>query len=102
MEALGIRILDRPAGLDEPQGDAALMRPLIQGLAGELGAVIADQTLREAARGGQPVEHVGDAGPRERVIDFEGGTLAGEVIHDGQRPEAAPIGQWIRPSARLR
>ncbi len=55
VEALSVRILHRFPGLDEVQCYAALVRPLIQDLAGELRTVVAHDTCWQSSRQCEPI-----------------------------------------------
>ena len=82
VEAFRERVLNRLARLNELERDPACVRPLIEGLSSELGAVVADNRARKAARGGQPVEDARHTLARQREVHGERGRLAGEIIDE--------------------
>jgi hypothetical protein len=51
--------------------------------------------LRQPDRAVQAIEDPRDAESGQRAVDFDGDALAGEVVHDVQRAEAAAIGQRV-------
>ena len=67
----------------------------MQGLASKLRAVVHGDGLGQAMISGELIEHGDDARAPDAVIGPEGGTLAGEVIHDGQGAEAATAGKLV-------
>ena len=67
----------------------------MQGLASKLRAVVHGDGLRQAMSFGQAFQHGDDARATDAVIGPEGGTLAGEVIHEGQGAEAATVGKLV-------
>src|SRR5688572_13386643 len=82
VEALDVGVLDRLAGPDEVQLDAALVCPGVQHLAGELGTVVADDAFGQAAYLRDRGEDLRHAETAEGGVDLDGQRLAGEVIDD--------------------
>jgi len=96
VEALGERILNRLAGLNELKRDAARVCPLIECLAGELGTIVTDERRREAARYGQLIKHAHHALARQREVDFDRRRLAREVIDARECAKLPPVAQCVR------
>ena len=59
VEALDKAVLDRLARLDEAKGDASVVCPLFQGVADELGSVVADDGFWISAPLADRVEYFG-------------------------------------------
>ena len=62
---------------------------------GELGAVVADDHARTTPAFGDPVELAHDPRAGERGVDDQAETLAGEVVDEGQHPEAPAAGERV-------
>src|SRR5438477_7461799 len=88
VEAFDESVLGGFARCDEVQLHVVLLRPVVQGLASKLRAVVDGDGLRQAMSFGQAFQHGDDARATDAVIGPEGGTLAGEVIHQGPGAEA--------------
>ena len=95
VEALDEGISGRLAGLDELQADLALVRPLIEHVAPELGPVVTANLPGKAPRGPDALENGDHAVAGQAAIRFEDGTVRGDVLDEGARPNAAPVGQRI-------
>lgn len=67
IEALADRVLDRLAGIDKAQFDAVLIRPLVQRLAGQFGAVIEHDLGGHPALGGDAGQDLHHAFPGRLV-----------------------------------
>jgi hypothetical protein len=68
VEAFAVGILDRLAGVDEPQADVSLVSPLVEGPAGQLRPVVQHDLGRlSPALGHDPVKDTGD--PRSWLDD---------------------------------
>ena len=61
----------------------------------KLRAVVHSNGLGQAVGFGQLIEHGDDARAPDGVIGPEGGTLAGEVIRQGECAEAATVGKLV-------
>ena len=68
----------------------------MEGLASKLRAVVHGDGLGQALSSGEMIEHGDDARAPDAEIGPEGGTLACEVIHQGEGAEAAAVGKWVR------
>ena len=79
-EPLGEGVLRRFARRDVVPFDLVLVRPSQDGVAGELGTVVADNGLGLAPRGEKPIELTGDPDPRDRGIRNEGQAFARAII----------------------
>lgn len=96
VEALGVGVLGGLARLDEVDGDAALVSPNVEGLAGELGAVVTQDGSWSATLDHEGLQLTSDASAGQRQVDHRGQALASEVVHDVEGSEAAAIRQRIR------
>ena len=67
----------------------------MEGLASELRAVVDGDGLGQAISFGEVRQHADDARAADAVIGPERGTLAGEVIHEGQGAEPAAVGKLV-------
>ncbi len=76
--------------------DPGLVSPAQDRVAGELGAVVADDHPRRAACRDQPIEFGRHLQTRERGVGDQGDVLAGAVVDDRQNAEAAAIGELVR------
>lgn len=88
-------VVRRLAGSDELQLHARGLGPAVQGLAGELRAVVGADDSRTFALGPQPLQHPGHALAGQRVIRFQAGTAAVPQVHDRQHPEPPAILQAV-------
>ena len=95
VEALDVAVVRRLAGPDELQLHARGLGPAVQGLAGELRAVVRADDSRAFALGSQPLQHPGHALAGQRVVRFQAGTAAVPQVHDRQHPEPPAILQAV-------
>ncbi len=91
VEAFDNRVLHRATGIDEPDPNAVLIRPLIERAPGEFGAVVAHDFVRLPMDGGGRVQRALDGAilARQVIDDIEGakGAATGErVSHEIHRP----------------
>src|SRR6516165_6214099 len=77
-------------------GDAALIDPGQDGVAGEFSTVVADHHPGLAALSHQPVQFPRDPGARERGVSHQRQALARAIIDHGQEAETAAIRELIR------
>jgi len=96
VERLDEGVLDRFSRRDVVSPDPGLVGPAQDRVAGELGAVGADDHPRLAARRDQPIELGRHPQTRERGVGDQGVVLAGAIVDDRQDAEAAPVGELIR------
>ncbi len=95
IEAFDESVLGGFARGNEVQLHLVLLRPVMQRLASELRAVVEGDGLGQAVGSGELRQHGNDARAPDAVIGPEGGTLAGEVIHQSEGAEAAAIGKLV-------
>lgn len=95
VEALDERILRRLTWLDEVQPDHSSSRPEEHRLAGQLGAVVADDGLWQRSGLGQPIQLAGQPQPRDREVNDLDNTLTAEVVDDIENLEATTVGELI-------
>ena len=75
-----------------------MLRPIGEaqdGVRGELGAVVADDHARPAARGDERLELARDPQPGERCVGDQGEAFPRAVVDHGQDPEAPAIGHLV-------
>jgi len=72
------------------------IRPLQDGVAGELTAVVADNHLRFPSSLNDPIQLTGNSQAGKGRIGDEAQTLPGAIVDDGQHTEPATIGERIR------
>ena len=82
MNHLGENVLYRLAGCDVMSGDLVIVRPLQNGFHGRFDAVVADDDLRLAAIGQEPIEFAGDPNARDRGIGDNAGHSRAVDEHD--------------------
>lgn len=93
--ALDEDVLDGLARTDELQRHAAFVRPAVQRLPGESGAIVTHDAPWKPAHSGQPCEHLGEAQGRQRVRDHDGQALARELVDQREAPKWPAFGQGI-------
>jgi len=85
VETLHVGILDRLSRSNKLQRDAACVRPLIERLAGKLGAIVAHERLRQRPLGRKRLERGDHPLATEAKVHDDRRTVASEVIHDRER-----------------
>jgi hypothetical protein len=91
VERLNTWVIRRGPGPAAGQFDAVAMRPLIQGLGGELRPIIHSQHLGPSVCAGQPFQHHGHPRPTQGSINLDSRTLTGHVIHEREGAKPPPI-----------
>src|SRR6184192_2790837 len=89
VEAFDVGILDWLAGADEVQLHPDPVGPGVEGLPGELWAVVHHDELRETAHSCDQRELAADAQTADRGVQDEGQHFAGEVVDHSEYAEAA-------------
>ena len=95
VEAFDVGVLVRSAGLDVLDGHALLLRPLGEGFAQELGAVVGPQHLRQGTLAPDLFEDAHQACRGDRRVDLDVDRLAIEVVGDVERPEVSAAGERV-------
>jgi len=95
VEALRVRVLDRLARIDEPQGDPALVRPLIEHFARQLGSIVEHDRAGTPARGHHPFQHLRHPHPGEAGVDLDRERFPRGGIDHHQHPDPATRRQRI-------
>jgi sugar phosphate isomerase/epimerase len=80
VEALDVGVLDRFAGPNAAERDAALIRLRVARAARKLGTVVQDDPLWHPDRRREPLKDAHDARPWQRPIDLNRQTLARAVV----------------------
>ena len=88
VEALHKRVLGWLAGLNEVQANAASVGPTVQSMADELRPVVRDDDFGQPTLLDELLEHSSHTSSRKRPVDFDGQTLAAELVHNRQRSES--------------
>ena len=91
VEALDMGVVDRLAGADEVEFHARAAGPSVDGLADELGAVVANNSRGLATMCSQQVELSGNSSAADGGRDDGRECLAGELVDDVENTEAAAI-----------
>ena len=92
IEAFDEGILGRLAGLDEMQLDATALAPKEHLLAGELGAIVANDHPRQSTALSEFIETTCDLQAGDRHVHDLGHALARVVVHDVEDPDS-PTGR---------
>ena len=83
IEAFNESVLHGLSRLNVMKGDARRLSPEVKGFAGQLGAIVQSDDLRQGPGESEFLKHINDGGPTEGGIDMDGQALTGKVIHDG-------------------
>jgi hypothetical protein len=95
-------VLYRLARGDVMPVDLAVVGPLQDGVAGQLGTVVADDGLRSAVGDQKPVELAGDPDTGDRGIGNQRQALTGAVVDHDQDAHAAAVDELIGGEVRRR
>ena len=96
VEAFDEAVLLRLARRDVMPVDPAILRPLEDRHAGQLGAVVADHGQRRAASADDGVQLPRHAGAGQRRIGDQTEAFPREVVDDAENAEAPPVVQRVR------
>src|SRR3954470_24362691 len=95
VEGLHVGVLPRRAGLDERRLSAAEAAPVLQGVRGQLRAVVAAHVRRRSALGGESLKYGDGLVCVDAPCDVHRERLAGELVDDVQQLDHPPVGGLI-------
>lgn len=96
VEGLDVAILLRLARIDVMPLDLVVVRPLQDGLAGELGAIVRDDASRFAVGPDQRIEFSRHSGPRDAGVSDQRQVLPAAIVVDGQDAELSAGPERVR------
>jgi Transposase IS116/IS110/IS902 family len=95
LETFDEGVLNRLSRIDVMPIDLGLFRPEKDGVACELGAIVADNCLGPATPPDQNIEFAGDPEARKRDVGDDRQAFPDAVIEDGEDPEAPPADELV-------
>lgn len=96
VEALDEGVVDRLPGTAEEKLHAVGVRPLVEGIRDELGAVVDGDGLGVAALGCNLLEEADDASPADAAFDDDARRTAGEGVDECQDAKAVTVARGLR------